>query len=96
MKMPRTAGRVSNPTDTQKVTDTAHIILAMVVLTAWCGYQAGLWSRITTFSIAESYDAELAASEEVQAAEKSRIIDAMVAANFTNAVIEDNREIVTY
>ena len=82
----------------EKVVDIAQTILlsAIVLVTAWCGYQAGLWSGVTTFNIAKSHDSALAASEEAQIAEKSRIIDAMVVANFTNAVIEKNQEIIDY
>ncbi len=74
----------------------AILLSAVVVATAWCSYQAGLWSGKQSFSIANSYAIGRIATEKQLVAENSMIVDSISVLNFATAIIEKNVEVANF
>lgn len=85
-------------TITEKRIEIAQTILlsSVVLISAWCGYQAGRWGGIQTLKLAESNSVSVMAAKQVLIAESRRGIDTFLAFNFVNAVIERNRRVVDF
>lgn len=74
----------------------AILLSAVVVATAWCSYQAGLWSGKQSFSIANSYSIGRIATEKQLVAENVRTVDSISVLNFATAVIEKRHDIANF
>ncbi len=82
----------------ESVIETAQTILlsAVVLVTAWCSYQSSHWSGISSFKLAASHAMTIRAKEKSLIAENKFIVDVIVVANFANAVVERNHEVVDF
>jgi hypothetical protein len=87
-----------NKEEKENVIEIAQAILlsAVVVATAWCSYQAGLWSGIQTFKIAASDSVDRSASEQALLADSARTVDSIMVMDFAGAVIEQKPEVADF
>jgi hypothetical protein len=87
--------------DSEKIREMIEIaqtilLSAVVLVTAWCGYQSARWSGITSFKLSSSQSMSIEATKKSLMAEKKFIVDAYITVNFVNAVIEDKQEVISF
>ena len=82
----------------EKVIELAQTFLlsAVVLFTAWCGYQSGRWGGVQTFKLSESHALTVLAVKKTLIAESRRTTDIVLASNFVNAVVEKNQPLIDY
>jgi len=69
------------------------LLSAVVVITAWCSYQAAQWSGITSFRLSEAKSISVKVSQMSLTADQRSMIDALVAVRFADAVIDGNSKV---
>jgi hypothetical protein len=72
------------------------IMSAMVLISAWSGYQASAWGGVQSFRLAESSAAGRMASQKALIADNQMLLDGILVANFAHAVIEDKKEVAKF
>lgn len=72
------------------------LLSAVIVITAWCSYQASQWSSITSFRLSEAKWLSIKASNVSLTAEQRLIVDAFVVVNFANAIIDGNNKVADF
>ena len=72
------------------------LMSAMVLISAWSGYQASAWSGAQSFKIAESYAAGRMASQKALIADNQMLLDGILVVNFAHAVIENRKDVVEF
>ena len=72
------------------------LMSAVVLISAWSGYQSSVWSGIQSFKIAESYKAGRMASQKALIADNKMLLDAILVVNFAHAVIENRKDAVGF
>lgn len=70
------------------------LLSAVILITAWCSYQASYWSGVASFKLAASHTMGIRAAESALIAEKRIMVDAIVIADVANAVIEKKQKTV--
>lgn len=72
------------------------LMSAMVLITAWSGYQSSVWGGIQSFKIADSYALGRIASQKVLTVDNKMLLDGILVANFAHAVIENNKDVMEF
>lgn len=72
------------------------LISAIVLITAWSGYQSSVWGGVQSFKIAESYAAGRMGSQKALIADNKMLLDGILVVNFAHAVIENKKDVVEF
>lgn len=76
---------------------TSTVVMAIaVILTAWCAYQASLWSGVSTFTLSDANSEGRNADYHYLRFQQKRLLDALMFTHYIDAKLNKNEEIERY